>query len=254
MNEKEKYNDVLLKELEVEFWNIQSKFDKLGDFGFKVKAFSITLTSAIVIAGIANKVGGGVVLLALVGLLAFFLLDRYQAAWKKALGARSSEITKEMNNLKMQRSKHENRKIRKAAKSGPPQNVLHAIELQKKKLKKNLLGELILKANEAFYAAQVVMILAISGFLLCEGCKKEDHDPPPKLKIKNGFYATGDELEFHSDLGAASPNDPESGSSNEESESKGGAPCTKSAASDCPIGDSSKKITKQDPVDSTDND
>jgi len=140
-----------IAELRAEFWQIQSKFDKLGDFGFKVKAFSLTLTSAILLAVIANKVSGWVGFLALIGLMAFFLLEKYQAAWKDAMGGR----------------------------------CIKRIELEKwkwqwKAVSVNV-GWLVLRANGVFYISQCLMILIVSATLVIQ------HKPALPRTIEDGI-------------------------------------------------------------------
>ena len=179
-----------IAELRAEFWQIQSKFDKLGDFGFKVKAFSLTLTSAILLAVIANKVSGWVGCLALIGLMAFFLLEKYQAAWKDAMGGRCKEIAQEIRRLQMQRSVSEMKRIRKAILSDTPYDFLHAIDLKRIELEKwkwqwkavsvNV-GWLVLRANGVFYISQCLMILIVSATLVIQ------HKPAPPRTIEDGI-------------------------------------------------------------------
>lgn len=212
-----------INELTSEFWEVQAKFDKLGDFGFKVKAFSLTLTSAILIATAANKINGAVALIALLGLGAFYLLEQYQASWKSAFGARSKVITDQVRRLKMKRSPSEMKRIRKALTSDSPEDLLHSVELKRLELSKKTwdwyflkinIGRWILRANGLFYLSQLLMVITV--VLLLTSGSGEKQEPALRILVKDGVFATGKEIVVHPDLLDATADSVDSGTGQQE--------------------------------------
>ncbi|MEO2032137.1 MAG: hypothetical protein ABGZ35_08625 [Planctomycetaceae bacterium] len=78
-----------------EFDLLQGKIDNVGDFSFRVKAWSISLTTAIVIGAMSRRIHPNAVLVALVGIGAFWLVAKNQSLWQKAFQKRCRVIDDE---------------------------------------------------------------------------------------------------------------------------------------------------------------
>jgi hypothetical protein len=79
-----------------EFKLTQDKIDRIGDFHFRVRTWAITLSTALVVAGVANKVPWWAYLATLPLIVAFNLIDRAQTKWQGALSARARHLEKEL--------------------------------------------------------------------------------------------------------------------------------------------------------------
>ena len=226
-----------LTELESEFWNIQGKVDKLGDFGFKVKAWSIALTSAFLVGAVSQKFDSWFLPLALFGILAFFILDKYHDVWKNAFVIRCKAIERKMQKLKMQRSPDELREIRKWKQTRTPASLIDAIKLKTEDLTKpkwtppwgtldrkklypyrfccvswgklllnlddwirNPCGRLILHANGVFYVFQTLLIIAATLWLAIGTSEPQEENKAMKVDLEHPIQVEfADELEIKPD-------------------------------------------------------
>lgn len=163
-------------ELIAEFELLQGKIDKVGDFAFRVKAWSISLTTAIVVGSVSGKIEPRAVWVALVGIAGFWLVALNQSAWKEAFQERCREIDDALRLDAIRRNPLSASTWARAITKGPPQSLIHAINLKSKSLQGNLFGKLILRATTIFYAGQAVLVVAVAAYL----AQTEQLDDVPK--------------------------------------------------------------------------
>lgn len=141
-----------------EFKLLQDKFDKLGDFRFRVKTWSIGIIGGLLFGGIAAKLPFYAYLLLLLPVIAFCLFEQLQTEWQKAFHRRLVELDSSLRRKKLVAIPERAREWG----SKRPQSILHAIEIRRNELQLTLVGQIILRANEFFYGMQVVLILCVA--------------------------------------------------------------------------------------------
>ena len=166
-----------------EFALIQGKIDKVGDFLFKVKAWSISLTTAVLIGGASEKIPWYVVLLGLLAIGGFWLLEVHQTVWKKAFQDRCRAIDEELRRIAIRSSPHNAVTWAKAAGKGPPQSLVHAIDLASRE--NRCCRWLILHASGAFYLLQVFLVLATACIMSLNS--KGEPKVPVSIRLENAI-------------------------------------------------------------------
>lgn len=155
-------NDAQRKELIAEFELLQGKIDKMGDFAFRVKAWSISLTTAIVVGSVSSQIPPVATLVGLLGIVGFAIVEKQQLIWKSAFQARCRVIDDKIRKDSIRSDPNSAKDWAKAISSGPPQSLVHAIDLASRRLQKNWLGWVYLNATNIFYWGQVLLVLFIT--------------------------------------------------------------------------------------------
>jgi hypothetical protein len=125
-----------------EFKLVQDKIDRIGDFHFRVRTWAITLVSAVVVGGFANKLGWYLYLLSCLPVMSFQLIDRAQTGWQRGLIGRAATLETELRGALQQK--------------GP--RIVHAIRAQKSELARPWYGTLVLGNGSVFYAAMYSLL------------------------------------------------------------------------------------------------
>jgi len=93
-----------------EYKIIQSKIDKIGEFKFKVKGWSITLVVGLIASIYANKVGYNLFPVILAIPLLFQILEHEQDEYSTALGNRAMALEKIIDRLSFTRDETDRKK------------------------------------------------------------------------------------------------------------------------------------------------
>ncbi|MEO0964297.1 MAG: hypothetical protein AAFY08_04180 [Planctomycetota bacterium] len=134
-----------------EYVLVQEKIDKFSDATFKVKTWSVTVMSALLIGIAATNTSPLLYLLTLFPILSFYLLERYQKMWQNALSSRARVLD---------RSLHPS-----TPGVGPrPQMISQAIHFATRDALRSRWGRIQLNANGLFYLLQGVMVFLVVAF------------------------------------------------------------------------------------------
>lgn len=147
-----------------EYKILQDKIDKIGDFRFKIKGWTITLFTGFILGTLASPLPKIAFLFAFVIVALFHYFERYQSIWHKTYSRRIIEIENQ---------------LRKSTK-GFPKIALHTLKVHHQK-KRKFIGRFMLRANNIFYVILYVVILIL--FVLNPVDKKSS-------EIKNIYIET----------------------------------------------------------------
>jgi hypothetical protein len=147
-----------------EFKLVQDKIDRIGDFHFRIRTWAITLVSAMVVGGFANKIGWYLYLISCLPVLSFHLIDRAQTGWQSALVGRAATLET----------------VLRRTLQGKGPRIVHAIRAKQRELLKPLLGSWVVRNGRVFYTVMYLLLmsavlialsstycLALFGFQLC---------------------------------------------------------------------------------------
>lgn len=133
---------------------LQDKIDKIGDFRFRVKTWSISVMTAVLAGGIVLRLPPESMLITLLSILLFLMLEEQQKAWHEAFTERINEIYDERRRRFIfdnpgQPAKHIKSKL------------LAAIARKTRQLRdKGFRGYAVLRADYLFYFGQFVIVAA----------------------------------------------------------------------------------------------
>lgn len=149
-----------------EFRLIQDKIDKIGNFHFTVKAWAISLTTAIIAGGVLEKIPPTLVPLGLLAIAGFWLLEEYQSVWQRAFQNRCREIDTQLRLLDIKRWRQRATGWSKNEKTGPSQSLVHAIDLAaREKGSCRCLRWLVMRASGTFYWILIFLVAASTVLL-----------------------------------------------------------------------------------------
>lgn len=156
-------NDYFTTFLE-EYKVIQSKIDKIGEFKFRIKGWSITLVIGLIASVYANKVSADILLVALFLPFPFQCLEIEQDQYTIALGNRAMLLEKIMDRLTFVRDESINKKnaidIKAlAAVQGSPRTAVTLRNTSRQPFSNFLHTKLPLKSH-LFYYFQYLFIIA----------------------------------------------------------------------------------------------
>lgn len=129
-----------------EFKLTQDKIDRIGDFHFRVRTWAITLSTALVVAAIANKVPWYAYLAMLPLIVAFNLIDRAQTKWQGAL---------------LGRARHLEKQLRARGLEGP--RIAQFLDNSRRDLMEGWFGRRVVENGRAFYFVMYLLVLTASG-------------------------------------------------------------------------------------------
>jgi len=109
LSRREKYREIF----ETEYRIIQDKLDKIGEFKFKIRGWSITIQSALLIAIFTQRFSFIFLAICLLGLvpLLFHFLEQQQEHIGKALADRAIDLEKAIDRLTFERYESARKKI-----------------------------------------------------------------------------------------------------------------------------------------------
>ncbi len=128
-----------------EFKLAQDKIDRIGDFHFRVRTWAITLSTALVVAAIANKVPGYAYLAMLPLIVAFNLIDRAQTKWQGAL---------------LGRARHLEKQLRARGLEGP--RIAQFLDDSRRDLMEGWFGRRVVENGRVFYLVMYILVLTAS--------------------------------------------------------------------------------------------
>lgn len=128
-----------------EFKLTQDKIDRIGDFHFRVRTWAITLSTALVVAAIANKVPWYAYLATLSLIFAFNLIDRAQTNWQGAL---------------LGRARHLEKQLRDRGLEGP--RIAQFLDNCRRGLMEEWRGRLVVGNGRVFYIVMYILVLTAS--------------------------------------------------------------------------------------------
>lgn len=129
-----------------EFKLTQDKIDRIGDFHFRVRTWAITLSTALVVAAIANKVPWYAYLATLPLIVAFNLIDRAQTKWQGAL---------------LGRARHLEKQLRARGLEGP--RIAQFLDASRRDLMEGWFGRRVVENGRVFYFVMYLLVLTASG-------------------------------------------------------------------------------------------
>jgi len=127
-----------------EYKILQGKLDKIGDFRFRIKSWTITLFTGFVLGSFASPLPKVSFLFAFVIVALFHYFERYQLIWQKAYLKRIIELEKHLQERT----------------NGFPKIALYTLKAYAIKKKKKF-GRYLLRANDIFYFILYIVILII---------------------------------------------------------------------------------------------
>ncbi len=130
-----------------EYKILQGKIDKIGDFRFKIKSWTITLFTGFILGTLVSPLPKITFLFAFVIVALFHYFEGYQSIWHKVYSKRIIEIENQ---------------LRKST-PGFPKIALHTLKEHYRK-KRKFTGRLMLGANYIFYLILYVVILILFVF------------------------------------------------------------------------------------------
>lgn len=131
------------QELE-EYKILQDKIDKIGDFRFRIKSWTITLFTGFIFGTLATPLPKIAFLFAFVIVALFHYFERYQSIWHKAYSRRIIELENQF----------------RRSTNGFPKIALYTVKERYQK-KKKFFGRVMLRANDVFYVILYVVILIL---------------------------------------------------------------------------------------------
>lgn len=123
------------------------KIDRIGDFHFRVRTWAITLTTALVVAGIANKVPWYAYLAMLPLTFTFNLIDRAQTKWQGALTVRARLLEKQLHTYGLE---------------GP--RIARSLDGVHRELEKTWSGLFVIGNGRIFYIVMYLFVAATSAY------------------------------------------------------------------------------------------
>lgn len=125
-----------------EYKILQDKIDKIGDFRFRIKSWTITLFTGFILGILATPLPKIAFLFAFVIVMLFHYFEGYQSIWHKAYSKRIIELENQ---------------FRKST-TGFPKIALHILKERYQK-KRKFTGRLLLRANNIFYVILYIVII-----------------------------------------------------------------------------------------------
>jgi len=148
-----------------EYKLIQDKFDKIGDFRFRVKTWSVTLLGTFLFAGAAANVEPLLYFLFLVPCCCFWLLEEYQKIIQQALGAQLEEVALRMQRRRMVKDPAGLRAVLASRQSKRPRTIQDQIRQRLRMLqstrRRRVLRWMVLWSDELFYLSQILIVIAV---------------------------------------------------------------------------------------------
>jgi hypothetical protein len=142
-----------------EYKILQDKLDKIGEFRFTIKGWSVTVTLAALTAATAANASAWVALLPLLVAMAFFVLERKQHELSEAYGRRAVEIEAAMMRLRSGRGRDLS-SIRFIPGIG---NSLWRVALRKRRFVS--WRKVVKDADYAIYLIQALVIICVAGWI-----------------------------------------------------------------------------------------